>query len=166
MVVDEVEELLLAGPGSGDVFVWSAWPTPDLWRRGWQLEGHPPLLYRPAGGSLSPAGDLEVRRASDAAALADWERVAVEGDPLGDLAPWRPGVLFDTRVLASPLRLWVGYADERPVGAAASYVAHGLHVLALGSSFRRRAAAATGRVRCVPGSSTWKGCRRRACSAT
>jgi hypothetical protein len=132
MVVDEVEELLLAGPGSGDVLLWSAWPTPDLRRRGWQLEGHPPLLYRPAGGPLPLAGDLEVRRASDAAALADWERVAVEGYPLGDLAPWRPGVLFDTRVLASPLRLWVGYADERPVGAAASYVAHGLHVLALG----------------------------------
>jgi hypothetical protein len=132
MVVDEVQELLVAGPGSGDVFVWSAWPTPDLRRRGWQLEGHPPLLYRPAGGPLPPAGDLQVRRASDAAALADWERVAVEGYPLGDLAPWRPGVLFDTRVLASPLRLWVGYADERPVGADASYVAHGLHILALG----------------------------------
>ena len=140
-VLDEVEELLLAGSGGGDVFLWSAWPTPDLRRRGWQLEGHPPLLYRPAGGPLPPAGDLQVRRVSDAAALADWERVAVDGYPLGDLAPWRPGVLFDARMLASPLRLWVGYADGRPVGAAASYVAHGLHVLALGvvlSEARRR----------------------------
>jgi hypothetical protein len=131
-VLDEVEELLLAGPGTGGVFLWSAWPTPDLRRRGWELEGHPPFLLWPAGGPLPLAGDLQVRRVSDAAALADWERVAVEGYPLGDLAPWRPGVLFDQRVLATPLRLWVGYADGRPVGAAASYVAHGLHVLALG----------------------------------
>lgn len=131
MLVDEVEAML-SGPGSGDVFLWSAWPTPDLRRRGWQLEGHPPLLYRPAGGPLPPAGDLEVRRVTDAAALADWERTAVEGYPLDDLVPWRPGVLFDTRVLGGPLRLWVGYARGRPVGAAASYVAHGLHVLALG----------------------------------
>ena len=132
VLVGEVEEVLLAGPGSGDVFLWSAWPTPDLRRRGWQLEGHPPLLLRPAGGPLPPAGDLEVRRVTEPAALADWERVAVEGYPLDDLAPWRPGVLFDERVLASPLRLWVGYAGGRPVGAAASYLAHGLHVLALG----------------------------------
>jgi hypothetical protein len=131
-VVGEIEEVLLAGPGGGDVYLWSAWPTPDLWRRGWQLEGHPPLLYRPVGDPLPPAGDLQVRRVRDAAALADWERVAVDGYPLGDLAPWRLGVLFDRRVLASPLRLWVGYADGCPVGAAASYVAHGLHVLALG----------------------------------
>jgi hypothetical protein len=131
-VVDQVDPALFAGSASGDVFLWSAWPTPDLRGRGWQLEGHPPLLYRPAGGPLPSAGELRVRRVGDAAALADWERVAVEGYPLGDLAPWRPGVLFGQRVLASPLRLWVGYAGGRPVGAAASYVAHGLHVLALG----------------------------------
>jgi hypothetical protein len=108
LLVDEVEQVLLAGPGSGDVFLWSAWPTPDLRRRGWELEGHPPLLLRPASGPLPPAGELEVRRVTDAAALATWERVAVEGYPLEDLAPWRPGVLFDQRVLATPLRLWVG----------------------------------------------------------
>jgi hypothetical protein len=136
VLVGEVEESLLAGPGSGDVFLWSAWPTPDLRRRGWLLEGHPPLLYRPAGGPLPPAGDLEVRRVNDAAALADWERVAVEGYPFDYEAPWRPGVLFDERVLASPLRLWVGSINKRPVGAAASYVAHGLHVLALGVVLR------------------------------
>jgi hypothetical protein len=36
-VVGEIEEVLLAGPGGGDVYLWSAWPTPDLRRRGyWQ----------------------------------------------------------------------------------------------------------------------------------
>lgn len=37
------------GHGCGDVELWSAWPTSDLTGRGWELEGHPPLLVRPAG---------------------------------------------------------------------------------------------------------------------
>jgi hypothetical protein len=132
-IIDEVERLLLAGPVTGDVYLWSPWGTPDLRRRGWVLEGHPPFLFRPLGGSLPPAAlGLEVRAVSDAAALAEWERVVVEGYPFDDLAPWRPGVLFDERVLATPLRLWLGRVGGRPVGAAASYVAHGFHVLALG----------------------------------
>ncbi|HEV8163313.1 MAG TPA: N-acetyltransferase [Actinomycetota bacterium] len=132
-VIDEVERLLLAGPVTGDVYLWSPWATPDLRRRGWVLEGHPPLLFRPPGGSLPPAAaGLEVRAVSDAVALAEWERVVVEGYPFDDLVPWRPRVLFDQRVLDTPLRLWLGCVGGRPVGAAASYIAHGFHVLALG----------------------------------
>lgn len=132
-VVEEAEELLLSRSGTGDVFLWSPGPTPDLRDRGWVLEGHPPFLFRPPGGRLPPAADdLEVRRVVDAAGLAEWERVAVDGYPFDDLRPWRPGVLFDERVLSTPLRLWAGRVDGRPVAAAASYVAHGFHLLALG----------------------------------
>jgi hypothetical protein len=38
------------GHGTGEAYLWSAWPTPDLRSRGWVLEGHPPLLLRPPGG--------------------------------------------------------------------------------------------------------------------
>jgi hypothetical protein len=38
------------GQGTGEAYLWSVWPTPDLRPRGWVLEGHPPLLLRPAGG--------------------------------------------------------------------------------------------------------------------
>src|SRR4051812_40694599 len=39
------------GP-TGDVLLWSLWPTPDLRRRAWDLGGHPPLLFRPPGRRL------------------------------------------------------------------------------------------------------------------
>src|SRR4029450_4354785 len=97
-----------------------------------RVGGPPPAPVPAGGGPLPPGGRPAGAPCQRRGGAGDWERVAVEGYPLGDLAPWRPGVLFDTRVLASPLRLWVGYADERPVGADASYVAHGLHILALG----------------------------------
>jgi GNAT superfamily N-acetyltransferase len=130
-LLDEIEGLL--ADGRGDAYLRSAWPTPDLRPRGWALEGHPPLLVRAPGQPLPPAApDLEVRPVDDEAGLADWERVAVTGYPFGDLLPWRPGVLFDARVLAVPLRLWVGYADGYAVGAAASWMEHGLQVCALG----------------------------------
>lgn len=131
-MLDGVERTLFSA-GTGPVHLWSAWPTPDLTARGWRLEGHPPFLLRPAGDRLPAAApDLEVREVTDAAGLETWERLAVEGYPMPELAPWRPGVLFDPRVLATRLRLWVGYAEGEPVAASASYLAHGLHVLAMG----------------------------------
>ena len=54
------------GGGLGQVCLWSAWPTPDLHRRGWRLSGHPPLLVRPPLSTI-PVGEtstphLEFRR--------------------------------------------------------------------------------------------------------
>jgi hypothetical protein len=64
--------------------------------------------------------------------LRTWERIVVEGYPMPELRPWRPGVLLDPAVLGSGLRMWLARLDGEPVGAAASYVAHGLHVLSVG----------------------------------
>lgn len=131
-VLDGVERTMFRD-GSGRVHLWSAWPTPDLTARGWELEGHPPFLFRPPGGPLPGAvPDLVVREVTEAEQLSTWERVVTEGYPLPDLLPWRPGVLFPDGVRSSGLRMWVGYAGGEPVGAAASYVALGLHVLAMG----------------------------------
>jgi hypothetical protein len=52
--LDEVEGFF-DGHGSGEAYLWSAWPTPDLRPRGWVLEGHPPLLLR-TPGPARPAG--------------------------------------------------------------------------------------------------------------
>ena len=131
-VLDGVERTMFR-EGSGRVHLWSAWPTPDLSGRGWELEGHPPFLFRPPGGPLPGAApDLVVHEVADAEQLATWERVVTEGYPLPDLLPWRPGALFADEVRRSGLRMWVGHADDEPVAAAASYVALGLHVLAIG----------------------------------
>jgi len=131
-VLDSLDEAF--AHGSGDTYLWSAWPTPDLRPRGWDLTGHPPLLVRPPGGVLPPAAPgLEVREVRTPAGLEDWARVAVEGYPLDELSPYRPGSLLDERILRDRRwRFWVGYEDGRPVSIGTLFVSHGLAELALG----------------------------------
>jgi hypothetical protein len=132
-VIHDLETTLDAG-GHGEVVLFSPWPTPDLSERGWRLSGHPPLLLRPSGEpDLAPPPWLEIREVSDAATLADWERVAIEGYPFDDLLPARTGSFVDARVLADPhLRAWVGYADAQPIAIGTSYAVPGLHIPTLG----------------------------------
>lgn len=137
--LDGIEVDLVPG-GRGEVTLWSAWPTPDLSRRGWRLEGHPPLLLRPPGPvpSPRPASWLEVVEVHDDRTLADWERVAVEGYPFTECLPLRPGAFAAPALLDDPaFRAWVGYArtpqaSRRAVAAGSSYLSHGVGVLALG----------------------------------
>lgn len=115
-----------------------AWPTPDLRRRGWQLEGHPPLLIRPGGAPPpdrpEPQG-LRIAPLTDAAGVRDWERVAVDGFPFPDIAAHLPGAIADQRLLADDrIGLWVGYADERPVVAGSLFVDAGIRHLTLGAT--------------------------------
>lgn len=132
-LLDEVEAFH-DGHGTGDHYLWSAWPTPDLRSRGWELEGHPPLMVRQPGGELPPAADgLDIREARDVEALADWEHVAITGFPLDDLLSPRPGNVFDPRILDDERwRFWVGYHDGRPVSIGTLFTSHGLAQLALG----------------------------------
>ena len=143
-VLDSLDEAF--AHGTGDTYLWSAWPTPDLRPRGWQLTGHPPLLVRPPGGVLPPAAPgLEVREVRTPAGLEDWARVAVEGYPLDELSPYRPGSLLDERILRDlRWRFWVGYEDGRPVSIGTLFVSHGLAQLALGVTCRRPVDAASG----------------------
>ncbi|MFA9429967.1 hypothetical protein [Egicoccus sp. AB-alg2] len=132
-VLAAIEADLVPG-GTGDVLLWSAWPTPDLSADGWRLQGHPPLLLRPTGeAEPPPPAWLRIERVSDRRRLADWERVAVEGYPFTDVQPWRPGVLAAPALLDDPrFHAWVGYDGDEPVTIGTSYVAHGVHVFALG----------------------------------
>jgi hypothetical protein len=133
-VLDRVEAAF--ADGTGDALLWSAWPTPDLRERGWQLMGHPPLLVRQPGGALPPAAPgLHVREIRHEAGLEDWARVAVEGFPFDELLPYRAGSLLDARVLHDHRwRFWVGYEDTRPVAIGTLFVSHGFAQLALGVS--------------------------------
>ncbi len=135
--VAEVERFF-AATGSDDehVFLWSAWPTPDLRARGWELEGHPPLLVRAPGLPLPPASDeVEIREVVDVGTLADLEQVMVDGFPFGDLQPFAPGAWLDDRVLAMPgHRLFVGYVDGAPVTAGWLQVHGGLATLVIGAT--------------------------------
>ena len=131
----EVVEGFYDGHGSGEAYLWSAWPTPDLRQRGWVLEGHPPLLLRPPGGPPPPPvpPGLRAERVTGVGGLRDWERVAVDGFPYRELQPYRPGVLLDERVLADErLRLWVGYEGDRPVCMGTLFVDAGVAAFSLG----------------------------------
>lgn len=89
----------------------------DLRAHGLELIGHPPLMYRPRGGTPPPAPDeLEICAVDDLDRLRDFESVLVEAYPL-------PGgsSVVDRRLLGGGLRAWVGYVDGEPVATAGSH---------------------------------------------
>ena len=131
-VLDAVEADVSGGTGT--VGLVSAWPTPDLTARGWELLGHPPLHLRPAGPlpAVPPPAGLRITPVAGAAAVRDFERVLVAGYPFPDVPP---GTLFDERLLAaSAPHLEIGYLGGRAVTVGARHTAHGLVVLALGAT--------------------------------
>lgn len=126
-LAEEVERFYASGSGNA-ALLFSAWPTPDLRGRGWELVGHPPLMLRPPGGAVPPApAGLEVERAAGPQDLAAFEATLVEGYPLEELLPPRPGRLYrqDGAALGR-LRCWVGRVAGRPVSVSAAWVADGL----------------------------------------
>lgn len=156
--------------GTGTVTLISAWPTPDLRRRGWHLEGHPPLLVRPPSGppAIATPPDLRIVEAASPEHVEDWCRVAVEGFPFAELQPYQPGSLLDQRVLADGrLRLWVGYDADEPVCVGSLFCEHGLgHFSSSPSRCRRPAGAATTAPWPAIASPQRSMCRWRRCSAT
>jgi hypothetical protein len=130
-LLDEIESH--SAGGHGDLYLWSLWPTPDLRARGWELDGHPPLLVRPPL-SVLPAPAMppgpEPEPVSTAAGLAAWERVLVEGYPLADVDLTRPGAVVGPDLLGDArLRFW---ASGAPDAISAQFVAHGVASFALG----------------------------------
>ncbi len=100
----------------------SAWPIPEAGDLGIELMGHPPFMFRPAGPP--PDGwdaGLELREVRTEDELTTFFRVLVEAYPIEG----GTSALADPAVLGSGVRFWVGYEDDRPVGTAGVYVAHG-----------------------------------------
>lgn len=132
-VLDTIERFYAAG-GSGVAMLWSLWPTPDLHRRGWDLEGHPPLLVR---GASMPVDhrvpeELEIVEVNDRGGLEDWCALAVDGYPFRELKPYEPGTLLHADILADDRwRLLVGLVDGRPACIGSQFVEHGLNMLFL-----------------------------------
>lgn len=122
-----------AGGRSGAAFLFSPWPTPDLRPHGWTLVEYQPLMLRPAGGTVppSPAG-LRIEVVRDEAGLQAFEAAMVRGFQMHELDGHRPGAAFSTGMLADERqRLWVGWEADRPVSAAATFVAAGINDVTL-----------------------------------
>lgn len=94
----------------------------DLGPLGLRLVGHPPLMWRPPGGTgpVAPPG-LDIRPVRTATELADFEQTLVAAYPLPS-----GGSITDQRLLDGGLSAWVGYVDGMPVATAGSHTAHGL----------------------------------------
>lgn len=144
-ILDHIEALFAGG--SGDCILASAWPTPDLSRRGWQLVGHPPLLVRPPAAFLAPPlpPPVDVVKVDDRDGLAEWEQVAIEGYPLPELGPPVPGSLAAGALLDDPRLLFtLGRDAGRPVSIGALFSDYGVGCFTLGVTGRRRGGGATG----------------------
>lgn len=136
-VVDRIERFY-GTRGSGGVLLWSPWPTPDLTARSWHLQGHPPLLYRPAGlpdglaVGHGAAGDLTISEATTPRDLAEWCEVAVDAFPLPEVEVARtlldPALLTDRRV-----RFLVGRVSNEAVAVGCQVIVNRTNVLLLSS---------------------------------
>jgi hypothetical protein len=114
----------------------SAWPTPDLTGRGWQLVGHPMFMVRGPVGELvdAPPSGVSVRRAESAADLARVERILIDGYPMPEL-DWLPANrALGPALLGSAVRHWIGHLDGAPAATAASHAAHGVVNLCLAAT--------------------------------
>lgn len=142
-LADEIAARFGEVDAAGSIHLWSPWPSVDLTDRGWRFGSHPPFELRPPGGPLpEPRPGIRVERVTDEAGLAAWERVIVDGFPLEDVQPARPGSLAGTDLLAEPrMRLWLAFDGDQPAAAAALWVGQGLAGFALGATLpeaRRR----------------------------
>lgn len=101
----------------------SALPLPDLRLHGLRLMGHPPIMLRAPGGEApgAPAG-LRLLEVDDTETLALWGTTLARAYP----TPSGTAPPFDERVLGGPLRLWLGFEDDRPVATSAAFVRDGL----------------------------------------
>lgn len=118
------------GDGTGEVWLFSPWPTPDLRAFGWTLAGHPPLMLRPATPGVElpdPLPSLDVAPVTGGEDLRDLERVAIEGYPLPELEGLPAGSLLAESAIADDrMRSWVGREQGQPVAAAMAFVDAGL----------------------------------------
>ncbi len=121
---DVVRRLIDFYPPERHFVFLSAWPTPDLTSAGLELMGHPPFMVRPPGGTAPPLPTgLDIVPVTDQRALDDFVRTLVAAYPM----PGASGTpLTDARVLAGPIRLFVGYVDGKPVATSGARLGHSI----------------------------------------
>jgi GNAT superfamily N-acetyltransferase len=116
----------------GTIYLFSPWPTPDLRPHGWSLAAHLPLMLRPAGGVVPPPpAGLRIEEVRDTGSLRAFEVAIVRGFA-PEVEGQDPGEAFDAGMLTDRRwRLWVGWEGDRPVSAAATFVAAGINDVTL-----------------------------------
>lgn len=137
--VDEVSAALdefygfSSGAGSGSVYLFSPWPTPDLRPHSWSLEAYNPLMLRsPGGQSPSPPDGLTIEEVRDEQALRGFESAIVRGFSLPEIEVLGPGAAFTEADLHDDrIRMWVGWEEDQSVCAASIFVDAGINQVSL-----------------------------------
>jgi GNAT superfamily N-acetyltransferase len=124
-IEEAIVEALAWYPPERHVVVLSPFPTPDFGGLGLSLMGHPPLMYRPAGGAAPTLPDgLVIHEVDDSTDLADFVRTLVEAYPM-------PGGessgIADARILDGSIRLFVGRVDGVTVATSGARIGHGVN---------------------------------------
>lgn len=121
------------GHATGMVVLFSAWPTSDLRRYGWNLMGHAPAHVRPAGGDPPPdPPGVTISQVTTPKELYEWERGAIRGYPFDELAALPPGSFVAPRCLDdSRHRFWIARIDGEVAGVSSAFVEHGLSYVPL-----------------------------------
>jgi hypothetical protein len=132
-VMDALWAFSTAENGTGEVLLWSAWPTPDLQPYEWELEGHPPLMLRLPGGEVpAPPPDLDIEVVRDPVTLRTYEETVVRGFPLPELEKAGAGAAFGTPLLTDArLRLWLGRSGGEPVSTGFAVLDSGVNGVSL-----------------------------------
>jgi len=119
------------GSVGGPFLLFSPWPIADLTEHGFACIGHPPLMFRPAGGTAPVIDRLRIVEVGDEDALADFERTLIQGYPVPEMQPWVRGSFLHPEVLDTRWRFFVGYRDGRPIATSAAYVTDALAMIEL-----------------------------------
>lgn len=123
-LLDEIHHFF-SGSSGGHIDLWSAWPTDDLSSRGWELQGHPPLMFRMAGAEAPPPPEgLEIVDVRDQAQLEEFERAVKTGFGTPEDAP----SVLDKRVLDDRrFKFWIGLLDGRVAATSAACVSRSVN---------------------------------------
>lgn len=115
---------------------------PDLAGAGYEQTPPMPVMVRPAGAAPYADTGLDVGRVRDAAGLAAFERVVVEGMGIATYAGAPPHAMWGVPILDRPsMRLYLGRLDGRAVACAAAVVLDecvGIFAVATMPDVRRR----------------------------
>lgn len=107
----------------GPFLVFTPWSIGDRSADGLTLGGHPPLMFRPAGGEVPAVAGVRIEPVTTADRLADFDRTITEAYPAEALLPFgSQPPMFTPAILDTPWRCFVGFLDDRPVATAAAFV--------------------------------------------
>jgi GNAT superfamily N-acetyltransferase len=105
----------------------SAFPIPHDTpaERGLTLFGHPPVMFRPPGGTppAVPPPELRIVPVTTPTDLTVFRQVLVDGYPIGS---GDAGAITDPRLLGGAVHLFIGYAAGTPVAVSGAAVHHGI----------------------------------------